>query len=1363
MTVAQRIQWIAAPRLAMRDGSLDVLLSVVVAPRLRTDEEPVLATFPDVAAWPSTLLGIQFSVEAGGEELPAERVSQEPDGELWNALLPPDTPVRPFTFDDYADRPFVTYGVREVLRTLRRTYTRVAAAAPDDLPPLHSRRDVEPPAVGLDDLLSDLRGVTRGVLHRGVASDADLDGRVGALLDVARAAAETRRSPGVPRGGPLIEPLPPDGSASRHLERALLFHRRRGGPPVEMPPDGSHYVEALDFHQLVSALGDHPWLLERLGLVLTLRVANLPQATPSAPGFLTVRPVWDSALGGASVDVAPPTAYVFRIDGIAGANNSFSAAPRVPNPLMPDAPPTGLLDLPEAAFAVQQVDVDGGALKAIGLAITAETAATRPAQDSSLDAPASAGVPALRTSGIALVETGRAAGVQAMFGRQVELNEAVEQGVPAPLFAEDLVRGLRLDVLDDTTRVWRSLHHRRLRAAAERLGGELEEVVDEGFFELSLAERAVAPDQPPDPHGELYLHESLITWDGWSLSVPRPGRSLSRDARAPTEDAPETLPDRTPNDPFNAMGLRIETDLVAGTLPRLRFGRGYRLRVRTVDVAGNGPSPEEADRALADQATGTPALPAADVAPYLRFEPVPPPVLVPAQHFGEGASLQRLVVRSNGDTATAYAEAFDAAGEGHPGYRPHDDRHVAAPKAAFDLVERHGLFDPVVGSTGEPPDPTRQAEIRAAYAIAIREKGSFDDPSLPGAEVVTITEAQSRSDGTAEDPQRYVVHTAEQLELPYLPDPLATGALLFGLPGMPSGEPLRVSFGSEGPWYEAAPFRLRLTDGAGEPEWDEDVRLLTVRLPAASSARIRICSVLGGDLGQMGIIRWCEEELADDERGRVLRAAEENRLWLMTPWTEVELVHAVQQPLGDPVWETFELSRDEGEPLADVFAEVRIDLPSTERVDLAASWTETVDDLAQLGPAVRDVQDAVLGLSIAVAAAQPPDGEPRETPFSIVDEQILRLNTRVARGLGLPDPTAHIFGDTRHRQVTYRMTATTPFREDFPAPWIDRPALLTRTSAPMPMDVPSSAPPAMPHVLYAVPTLGWELGGGVNGETVRRRRGGGIRVYLDRPWFSSGDGELLGVVVGGGLASPLGTNYPYMTLLGQDPARAGAPVRFPDERDTFPTAVRVVPNVRARETGETFSLACFEPRYDTGTSTWFCDINLDTGDAYLPIVRLALARYQPSSLPGCHLSRIVLVDLLQPLPDRTLTVARDAGDGGGLRISVTGPAYSAIRGAGPVRADDAALGRMTARIEERDPEIPDNLLGWRPVDGTEVALTRTAAGDIATWSTTLPVPAGDGTPRRLVVIEEDHLAADGGIAAEGGLAGRVVYADALEL
>src|SRR4029077_2213626 len=106
----------------------------------------------------------------------------------------------------------------------------------------------------------------------------------------------------------------------------------------------------------------------------------------------------------------------------------------------------------------------------------------------------------------------------------------------------------------------------------------------------------------------------------------------------------------------------------------------------------------------------------------------------------------------------------------------------------------------------------------------------------------------------------------------------------------------------------------------------------------------------------------------------------------------------------------------------------------------------------------------------------------------------------------------HEFHDTKYRSVTYVATATSRFREYF-ADSLTRPASdFTRESVPVTLDILNAARPAAPKVLYVVPTFGWSKR--TEGTwSVSARRGGGLRVYLDRPWFSSGAGELLGVVL----------------------------------------------------------------------------------------------------------------------------------------------------------------------------------------------------------------------------------------------------------
>lgn len=58
----------------------------------------------------------------------------------------------------------------------------------------------------------------------------------------------------------------------------------------------------------------------------------------------------------------------------------------------------------------------------------------------------------------------------------------------------------------------------------------------------------------------------------------------------------------------------------------------------------------------------------------------------------------------------------------------------------------------------------------------------------------------------------------------------------------------------------------------------------------------------------------------------------------------------------------------------------------------------------------------------------------------------------------------------------------------------------------------SSAPPPAPELLYVIPTFGWVRS---EDETTKKswRRGGGLRVYLNRPWNVSGYGEMLAVIL----------------------------------------------------------------------------------------------------------------------------------------------------------------------------------------------------------------------------------------------------------
>ena len=161
---------------------------------------------------------------------------------------------------------------------------------------------------------------------------------------------------------------------------------------------------------------------------------------------------------------------------------------------------------------------------------------------------------------------------------------------------------------------------------------------------------------------------------------------------------------------------------------------------------------------------------------------------------------------------------------------------------------------------------------------------------------------------------------------------------------------------------------------------------------------------------------------------------------------------------------------------------------------------------------------------------------------------------------GVPTPgelaaPVHQLGDTKHRMIRYRAVSSSRFQEYFPEPGI----VTTRTGPSLTVDVPSSARPLPPDVGYVVPIFGWDRQVTTNTKT-EVRRGNGLRVYLNRPWYSSGPAELLGVVLWpggvGGSATPPPTdaqreaNKAFITQWGLDPIwTAGSLVADPGDRD----------------------------------------------------------------------------------------------------------------------------------------------------------------------------------------------------------------------
>src|SRR3954465_13357090 len=117
---------------------------------------------------------------------------------------------------------------------------------------------------------------------------------------------------------------------------------------------------------------------------------------------------------------------------------------------------------------------------------------------------------------------------------------------------------------------------------------------------------------------------------------------------------------------------------------------------------------------------------------------------------------------------------------------------------------------------------------------------------------------------------------------------------------------------------------------------------------------------------------------------------------------------------------------------------------------------------------------------------------------------------------------------------------------------------------------------------------------------------------------------------------------------------------------------------------------------------------MDPGTAFWPFVRLAGARYQPSAIPGCHLSAPGRCDFAQLTPERTVSVSRT--DESHVRVVLSGsvgvrePHLVFTRG-WPAQAVDANR-LVVGRLQRRDPQVGGDL-GWQTVSTARLTIRGT--------------------------------------------------------
>jgi hypothetical protein len=739
------------------------------------------------------------------------------------------------------------------------------------------------------------------------------------------------------------------------------------------------------------------------------------------------------------------------------------------------------------------------------------------------------------------------------------------------------------------------------------------------------------------------------------------------------------------------------------------------------------------------------------------------PLLLPSQ-VSPGEHLDRLVIRSNWDkSASVYNEDLNKL---HGlklspfQFLESSDRNIAPPRTSEATAELHGVLD----------DPaTHKPSLKLYSEIVSRDLWKFDEyrtAAPPSTKPLTYA-AQLQITKPDDMDVHYLTDPISQGAALLFLD--IDGKTVLN----PNGDPYLVPFYGGAAWPNLQLFTLELVEGSsfsygyklpGKIQISAHPTglpppggVLWVALPKGTWVDVQLSSYLSpadATPEKMGILGWIKDskatQLNDD-----INLTKKGQFWMITPPRKLRLVHAVQQPVNGPSLSLDAPEKESGKTYVKLSGQIGFHGSSTAKLDVLAAWEDPIDnpgpDLHRPAP-VQDGRPWTTSPAVhhSQHVFQLSQLDPSWTSLKFNDRQ---ANPQIPANYFLGDPLAirgtppyfplplsqkHEFGDTKRRLVRYTVLATTRYLEYLPDQTLDAKGIAGKNQAPdangMPsrivryanditdnaswtfsdmlghaqtfLDIPSSARPAKPRVLYAVPTFAWDRGAPLTST----RKGNGLRVYMERPWYSSGFGELLGVVLARQGTDPFAVPNNLKLLVtqwGQDPLWAGSQIgnlpspgdfvgtttaKNPDGTAISPATVVLAELDETAKNNETaidnddddVIVVPYDVVFDDKRNLWYADIQLNPpGDVYFPFIRLALVRYQPNSVFPNHISPVVLTDYMQLTPDRELTVTQKDS----LTLTVM------LKGAFPQGTPTA----VQVTLQEQSPSVLDPDLGWSKV------------------------------------------------------------------
>jgi hypothetical protein len=1247
-------------------GEAQLKLSAFISIQISNTQPITLASLADMLGWATKIKKAKWMLiknDAAPIEVKAETTVI--DEALWKKLFVPTIKVKAFEQEDISQKPMYTFNVQHILSYLNQGYEAVGKVSVEKLPTIDLFTG--------NNFFTDISDVKL------VQPDVQTIGRDAsklANLNVTQFYEKRNTTRARFNAFNAKETVPAYSRAMNPKQDFLHFRtfhdpkdlRQRSSVAAIPKPD-------FEFHDILSVLTLYPQLLRKLGLVVDvyMPVSNSQFQLSGETGTVRLVPMGIDFTT-QTVISAPPTMYEKTATGFYTQEKKGSDIDK------------GHLKIDTEDFTIFQVDTDGAALKMANmmdalqlklaqntLAVTKMNFAPVGLNQLNVSKPVLTGahiikdgraqplyadtdnvkqaeaMPGMRSAGIAIAKNNMANFILAksafmlsmpMWMQQKNMavpavlksSNAVYLLPPGILYTDDLVQGYRMDIAYSTRPAeWFSLHRRMDEYAFKPASGNKEVITgieeDEGFVQIAISQETTG-------QKASNVSEVVARWEGWSLSVPKPGNALEDNSTKVTGENIGADRERFLLPAYIDFRLEVTTNAVKGSLPKLRYGQEYNIKIRTVDLAGNSvpvnTTPENAAQAVIRNYR------------YLRYEPVSAPLLVPATVNKDGESAGRMVIRSNtGMSPVQYEASVAGKNLNNATYKPEAIRHVKPPRTSVQMAEWHSMLDEAFGKD-------RGAAAEKVYKLLITK-----DPVAAGNE-----NAEQKVFETAQLPVEYLVDpmaagvsfflsSADQNNKQYLGDGVKLYSFFFDAVNTvgEANQPYPLET-----WMQPRCIRIMLTEGNGNFDWNSGSRLLTIGLPKGIIVKLNYSCFWRRDdiVNSAGMMRTLKLNGLSGDVGDKIATG---RHWMFSPFKELVLVHATQQPVTAPKITELIPERDYGDNTAMLHTAFTTHSQSTEKVTIECNWTEPVDDMLRQRP------------DMAVPFSQQVSTIPIHYSYPM-----LRLGEKLSgRAASRMEyvakyPLLHQVGDTKHRNITYKIIGTTRYRENFvsllgninPPPPLTKETVYEKT-----VNLLSTARPLAPEIEYVIPSFEW--GQEMQGAKIVRGRLSNIRVYLKRPWYSSGDGELLGVVIpttggrssrstGSGVMQQLAgqsINGNLITQWGTDPTKiaaglnAGNGIQVSPAQENFLNPYKVEDGLSmVEEPGRRVKVIGYPVQFDEQRQLYFADILFNINEAYFPFVKLAVARYQPDSLQtdntDCCLSPIVSADFVQiPSPRST--------------------------------------------------------------------------------------------------------------------------------